>query len=92
MSCALAALEAGVGTANDVADALDSPGYVHLCACPLMHGTGMWVGGFIQQLMGACVVLLQGRSFDPDELCADGRIRHPLVYYRMKGRRRRSVK
>lgn len=33
-----------------------------------------------------------GICFDPDELCGDGRIRHPLNYYRQKGRRTRSRK
>ena len=33
-----------------------------------------------------------GICFDPDELCGDGRIKHPLMYYRIKGRKFRSRK
>lgn len=33
-----------------------------------------------------------GICFDPDALCRDGAIRHPLNYYRQKGRRFRSRK
>jgi fatty-acyl-CoA synthase len=33
-----------------------------------MHGTGLWIGAFIPQLMGASVVTLQSRSLDPDEV------------------------
>jgi len=33
-----------------------------------------------------------GICFEPDDLCDDGRIRHPLSYYRRKGRRFRSRK
>ena len=37
-------------------------------ACPLMHGTGMWLGAIIPHLAGAPVVTLQSRSLDADEL------------------------
>jgi len=37
-------------------------------ACPLMHGTGMWLGAMIPHIAGARVVLLEERRFDPDEL------------------------
>lgn len=33
-----------------------------------------------------------GICFDPDALCRDGAVRHPLNYYRLKGRRFRSRK
>lgn len=33
-----------------------------------------------------------GICYDPDQLCGDGRIKHPLMYYRVKGRRPRSRK
>jgi 3-oxocholest-4-en-26-oate---CoA ligase len=36
--------------------------------CPLMHGTGIWLGAFTTHLLGGCVVLLEGRGFDPVEL------------------------
>ncbi|HEX5365861.1 MAG TPA: AMP-binding protein [Acidimicrobiales bacterium] len=35
---------------------------------PLMHGTGMWVGGMPPLLSGGTVVLLENRSFDAHEL------------------------
>lgn len=41
---------------------------VSIPACPLMHGTGMWLGAFYAHLMGGSVVTLEGRSFDADEL------------------------
>ena len=41
---------------------------VSIPACPLMHGTGMWLGAFYAHLMGGCVVTLPSRSFDADEL------------------------
>ncbi len=37
-------------------------------ACPLMHGTGMWLGSLMPQLSGSEVALLEGRSFDAHEL------------------------
>ena len=40
---------------------------VSIPACPLMHGTGVWVGVFIPQDLGSAVVLLEGRNFDSDE-------------------------
>jgi fatty-acyl-CoA synthase len=36
--------------------------------CPLMHGTGVWLGAFIPHLAGGCVTTLRNRSFDADEL------------------------
>ena len=36
-------------------------------ACPLMHGTGVWLGAFLPAHLGAAVVLLEGRNFDADE-------------------------
>jgi 3-oxocholest-4-en-26-oate---CoA ligase len=37
-------------------------------ACPLMHGTGMWLGAFIPHLLGGTVITLQSRSLDAHEL------------------------
>jgi 3-oxocholest-4-en-26-oate---CoA ligase len=38
--------------------------------CPLMHGTGMWLGALIPQLTGGTVITLQKRNFDPGEMFA----------------------
>jgi acyl-CoA synthetase (AMP-forming)/AMP-acid ligase II len=43
---------------------------VSVPCCPLMHGTGMWVGAMPALNVGGTVVLLQARSFDADELLA----------------------
>ncbi len=45
-------------------------------ACPLMHGTGAWLGWFITQLAGGCVVTLTGRSLDSHELWATAQREH----------------
>jgi fatty-acyl-CoA synthase len=39
-------------------------------ACPLMHGTGMFLGVFVPHLLGGTVVTLEQRSLDPHELLA----------------------
>jgi 3-oxocholest-4-en-26-oate---CoA ligase len=36
-------------------------------ACPLMHGTGMWLGAMLPHCGGAQVTLLEARSFDARE-------------------------
>jgi 3-oxocholest-4-en-26-oate---CoA ligase len=36
--------------------------------CPLMHGTGVWLGAFATHLTGGCVVLMNSRGLDSDEL------------------------
>ena len=41
---------------------------VSIPACPLMHGTGMWLGVMMAHGLGATVVTLPSRSFDADEL------------------------
>jgi fatty-acyl-CoA synthase len=41
---------------------------VSIPGCPLMHGTGVWLGAFIPQLAGATVVTLEARSFDAHEM------------------------
>lgn len=35
-------------------------------ACPLMHGTGMWVGVVIPHGLGGAAILFDNHSFDPD--------------------------
>ncbi len=41
---------------------------VSLVGCPLMHGTGMWLGAFYAHLMGGTTLTLGSRGFDADEL------------------------
>jgi fatty-acyl-CoA synthase len=36
--------------------------------CPLMHGTGVWLGAFAPHLTGGTVVTLQAKSFDAAEM------------------------
>jgi acyl-CoA synthetase (AMP-forming)/AMP-acid ligase II len=46
----------------------EGSGVVSIPTCPLMHGTGMWLGAMIPHCAGARVVMLEGRSFDAKEL------------------------
>jgi fatty-acyl-CoA synthase len=41
---------------------------VTLTACPLMHGTGLWLGGFLTFNLGGAHVSLEGVSFDAHRL------------------------
>ncbi len=41
---------------------------VSVVGCPLMHGTGMWLGAFYAHFMGGTTVTLGSRGFDADEL------------------------
>ena len=41
---------------------------VSVPACPLMHGTGMWLGALIPHLVGGRVVTMPQLGFDPDFL------------------------
>ncbi len=41
---------------------------VSLVGCPLMHGTGAWLGGFLPMLMGGTVVTTSKLGLDPDLL------------------------
>ena len=41
---------------------------ISIPACPLMHGTGMWLGALIPHLVGGTVVTLPNLGFDPDGL------------------------
>ena len=41
---------------------------ISIPACPLMHGTGMWLGAMAPLLMGGTVITLRARSLDSDEL------------------------
>lgn len=42
--------------------------YVSLPCCPLMHGTGMWIGAMMPHSTGGTVALLPSRKFDADEM------------------------
>jgi len=39
-----------------------------LPACPLMHGTGMWLGAFLSHSVGGAVATVRAEGFDPDRL------------------------
>lgn len=39
-----------------------------LPACPLMHGTGMWLGAISTHLFGGTVALMRKEKFDPHEM------------------------
>jgi fatty-acyl-CoA synthase len=41
---------------------------VSIPACPLMHGTGMWLGALVPHLVGGRVVTMPQLGFDPDFL------------------------
>ncbi len=43
---------------------------VSIPGCPLMHGTGVWLGALIPQPAGGAVVTLSSRSFDAAEMLA----------------------
>ena len=34
-------------------------------ACPLMHGTGMWIGAMVPHALGGCTILFDNQHFDP---------------------------
>jgi 3-oxocholest-4-en-26-oate---CoA ligase len=55
-----------------IADALASgaPLAISIPGCPLMHGTGMWLGGLIPHLAGGTIITLQKRNFDAHEMFA----------------------
>ena len=36
--------------------------------CPLMHGTGVWLGALVPHLIGGAVVLMESRGLDVEEL------------------------
>ena len=41
---------------------------VGVAACPLMHGTGLWLGVFLPHLMGGAAVTFRNEHFDADAL------------------------
>jgi fatty-acyl-CoA synthase len=59
-------IEALAGVVKENAESNSLP--VSIPACPLMHGTGMWLGAMIPLLAGGCVVTIPQLGFDPDLL------------------------
>jgi fatty-acyl-CoA synthase len=43
-------------------------GVVSMPSCPLMHGTGIWIGAMMPHIGGANVVTMKSRSFDAVEM------------------------
>jgi fatty-acyl-CoA synthase len=41
---------------------------ISLAACPLMHGTGLWLGVFIAHILGGAAVTFRNTHFDADAL------------------------
>ncbi len=56
--------------AQALAHAVSGERRVSLVGCPLMHGTGMWLGAFYAHLMGGTTVTMASRGFDPNQLWA----------------------
>jgi 3-oxocholest-4-en-26-oate---CoA ligase len=54
------------GLVSTLAKAGGTP--VSIPACPVMHGTGMWLGTMIPLLQGGTVVMISKLGFDPDLL------------------------
>ena len=55
---------------------------VSLVGCPLMHGTGMWLGCFIPHNLGGTVVTIPGLGFDPDKIwheCSRSKITNIVI-------------
>ena len=48
-------------------NAIETPS-ISLCACPLMHGTGMWLGHIAFTYLGGATLTLSHARFDPDML------------------------
>jgi 3-oxocholest-4-en-26-oate---CoA ligase len=47
-------------------DAGNAP--VSIPTCPLMHGTGMWLGALVPHLLGGAVITMTAKSLDGDEV------------------------
>ncbi len=66
----------GLPPPNTIADVIPSIQSLHAAGtapisipgCPLMHGTGMWLGAMFVHLAGGSVITLQKRSFDANEM------------------------
>ena len=42
-----------------------------LVGCPLMHGTGMWLGSFLSLNLGGSVITLPNQGFNPDQMWSE---------------------
>ena len=58
---------ASIGEYAEYLQRIDEPP-VSLPGCPLMHGTGMWLGSFLPMLLGGTVVTTSKLGMDPDRL------------------------
>ena len=63
----LGPLESPEDVPRVIASADGEPSVV-LCACPLMHGTGMWLACFLYMSLGGTIVLSPTLGLDPDRL------------------------
>jgi fatty-acyl-CoA synthase len=70
----VAAMTLGVSPFDSVGDVVTAVSAVDpnqiprsLPACPLMHGTGIWLGAVVPLTCGGVVHLLRSHSFDPSE-------------------------
>jgi 3-oxocholest-4-en-26-oate---CoA ligase len=41
---------------------------ISIPTCPLMHGTGMWLGALVPHLLGGAVITMTAKSLDGDEV------------------------
>jgi 3-oxocholest-4-en-26-oate---CoA ligase len=51
---------------KSVAEAGNAP--ISIPTCPLMHGTGMWLGALVPHLLGGAVITMTAKSLDGDEV------------------------
>ena len=58
--------EAVLGAIRMLAEAKAAP--ISIAACPLMHGTGLWLGCFVPHILGGTAVTFRNEHFDPHAL------------------------
>jgi fatty-acyl-CoA synthase len=58
--------EALLGAIKMLAQAHAAP--ISIAACPLMHGTGLWLGCFVPHILGGTAVTFRNEHFDPHAL------------------------
>ena len=58
--------ESVVAVVRGLRDAGQLP--VSIPACPIMHGTGLWLGAFVPHFVGGAVVTFRNERFDPHAL------------------------